>query len=207
MRVRLAHRTHHVTDDGAVMVCDTRQALVHTVHGPYADALRALLAAAESGADTDRDGWLDVTDPIAADLVAAGVVEAAEAAATAPLDRRRALALSAGALAGIVTLALPTAAHAASVALPAAPTSTPTFSRSTSTRNIRVTWTSTPEVFNYDWIVYASDAGLVEKARGTASSGSLPTVIYTMPIGVTLFRVEVTSITSTATSYAANLSF
>ena len=205
MRVRLAHHAHHLTADGAVMVCDTRQSVVHTVYGAHAAALRALLAAVDHAADTDRDGTLDVTDDtIAADLVAAGLVDQVDGT---PVDRRRAIALGTGAIAGIVTLALPTAAHAASVALPAAPTSTPSFTRSTSTRIIRVTWNSTPEAFNYNWIVYGADAGLVEKARGTASSGSLPTAIYTMPIGVTAFRVEVTSITSTTTSYAANLSF
>jgi hypothetical protein len=127
---------------------------------------------------------------------------------------------------GVTTLTLPAAAAASSsapapegggggfsttttttIALPAAPTSTPTIGRNSSTRAVRVVWTSTPEAFNYDWVIYNTDSTAVVQATGTAASASTGTILYTMPAGIVKFRVVVTSITATAVSVTTNLSF
>ena len=232
--MRLVHRQHHVTADGDVLVCDTDRAVVHTVRGVHAASMRQVIDHAAPDLDLPDD---DVTlDLVTAGLLArcapdtdhdGGPLEARPAAlatdaphTSTAVDRRRFLGLSATAAAGITTLALPTAAHAAShelppsppattttVALPAAPSGGPSVTRSTSTRNIRVTWVSSPEAFTYQWIVYSNDDELIERASGTAISGALPVVIYTMPAGVVKFRVTTTSNTSPAATHTTNLTF
>lgn len=211
MRVRLALHAHHQTTDGTVMVCDTTRAVVHTVRGPHADALRVVL-------DADHDGrrpeGIDLPDhldaAVVADLVAAGVLTAVTPMpastrdSTREWDRRRALAVGAGAVAGIVTLALPTAAHAASVALPAAPTGDEYLGVDPYTRTFIVYWEPIPAPFTYTWSVFNTTSGKVLLATGSASASYFETAVYTYPLGISHLRLEVVSVTNPTASDALN---
>jgi hypothetical protein len=90
---------------------------------------------------------------------------------------------------------------------PARPVSTPIIGRSSSTRAVRITWTSNPVPFTYDWIIYNTDSDPVVQATGTTPSGSTGVNIYVMPAGITKFRVVVTSNTQSPVSVTSNQTF
>ena len=214
MRVRQADVIIEHTATGA-LVCDPGAGVVHRLQPPHSDYLRT----------ATRTGHLP-HDRVTLDLIELGILQSAEH--HEGLTRRAVLTTVAAV--GVTTLTLPNAAAASSTApasggggggggmpapttttttipLPAAPTSTPTIGRSTATRGVRVVWTSTPEAFTYDWVIYNTDSTAVVQATGTAASASTGTILYTMPAGIVKFRVVVTSNTSPPVSVTSNQSF
>ena len=220
MRVRLVHRQHHVTADGDVLVCDTDRAVVHTVRGVHAASMRQVIDHAAPDLDLPDDAV--TLDLVTAGLLArcapdtdhdGGPLEARPAAhatdaphTSTAVDRRRFLGLSATAAAGITTLALPTAAHAASHELPAAPTGDEYIGTNTSSRQFIVYWEPVPAPFDYSWSAFNTSSGKTLLASGTASASYFETVVYTWPIGSTSLRLEITSITDPAVSDALDYS-
>lgn len=212
--MRLVHRQHHVTADGDVLVCDTDRAVVHTVRGAHAASMRLVIDHTASDVDLPDDA-------VTLDLVTAGLLarcapdtdhdghplEARRAGHASPaVDRRRFLGISATAAAGITTLALPTAAHAASSELPAAPTGDEYIGTNTSSRQFIVYWEPVPAPFDYSWSAFNTSSGKTLLASGTASASYFETVVYTWPIGSTSLRLEITSITDPAVSDAFDYS-